>query len=136
MSTLLPILLASLAAAPAFLLRFSGLTLPVELATLGFGLGVVGAAFAMLWAAEAAERDVPRALALSAVAMLLCPLPVGTATADRWAASRPVLFQQAGSSTTRPLAAWWRLRCRTCGGNTAASELLVRSSPREPPTGS
>src|SRR6266852_2485709 len=44
--------------------------LPVELATLGFGLSVVGAAFAMSWAAEAAERDIPRALALTAVALL------------------------------------------------------------------
>src|ERR687885_581476 len=64
------ILLALLAAVPAFALRFGGLSLPVELAPLGFGLGVVGAAFAMLWAAEAAERDVPRALALTAVALL------------------------------------------------------------------
>jgi cation:H+ antiporter len=63
-------LLAVLAAVPAFLLRLGGLALPVELATLGFGVGVVGAAFAMLWAAEAAERDVPRALALTAVALL------------------------------------------------------------------
>src|ERR687885_322524 len=64
------ILLALLAAVPAFALRLGGLAPPVELATLGFGLGVVGAAFAMLWAAEAAERDVPRALALTAVALL------------------------------------------------------------------
>ena len=54
MRTRLPIALALLAAVPAFLLRLGGLALPVELATLGFGLGVVGAAFAMLWAAEAA----------------------------------------------------------------------------------
>src|ERR687885_1201136 len=64
------ILLALLAAVPAFALRLGGLAPPVELAPLGFGLGVVGAAFAMLWAAEAAERDVPRALALTAVALL------------------------------------------------------------------
>ena len=70
------------------------------------------------------------------VTCLLCARPVGTATADRWPPSGPVLFQQAGSSTTRPLAAWWRLRCRVCGGNTAASEFLVRSIRREPPTGS
>ena len=70
MRTYLPIVLALLVAVPAFLLRFGGLVLPVELATLAFGLGVVGAAFAMLWAAEAAERDVPRALALTAVALL------------------------------------------------------------------
>jgi hypothetical protein len=43
-------LLAVLAAVPAFLPRLGGLALPVELATLGFGVGVVGAAFAMLWA--------------------------------------------------------------------------------------
>ena len=70
MRTVLPIVLALAAAAPAFLLRFGGLVLPVELATLGFGLSVVGAAFAMSWAAEAAERDIPRALALTAVALL------------------------------------------------------------------
>src|SRR6195256_1364116 len=70
MRTVLPIVLALAAAAPAFLLRFGGLVLPVELATLGFGLSVVGAAFAMSWAAEAAERDIPRALALTAVAFL------------------------------------------------------------------
>src|SRR5438270_8975460 len=70
MRTRLPIALALLAALPAFLLRLGGLALPVELATLGFGLGVVGAAFAMLWAAEAAERDIPRALSLTIVALL------------------------------------------------------------------
>jgi cation:H+ antiporter len=70
MRTQLPIVLALVAAVPAFLLRLGGFALPVELATLGFGLGVVGAAFAMLWAAEAAERDIPRALALTIVALL------------------------------------------------------------------
>src|SRR5437588_10927487 len=70
MRTRLPIALALLSAVPAFLLRLGGLALPVELATLGFGLGVVGAAFAMLWAAEAAERDIPRALSLTIVALL------------------------------------------------------------------
>jgi len=28
----------------------------------------------------------------------------------------------------RPLAAWWRLRCSVCGGNTAGSELVVRTA--------
>src|SRR2546430_2055082 len=65
-----PIVLALVVAVPAFLLRLGALAVPVELATLGFGLGVVGAAFAMLWAAEAAERDIPRALSLTIVALL------------------------------------------------------------------
>src|SRR5437773_1477929 len=64
------IALALLAAVPAFLLRFAGLNAPVELATLLFGIAIVGAAFAISWAAEAAEHDIPRALALTVVALL------------------------------------------------------------------
>lgn len=67
---LLAIGLALLAAFPAFAIRLAGLTLPVEAATLLFGLGIVGAAFCMSWGAEAAERDIPRALALITVALL------------------------------------------------------------------
>jgi cation:H+ antiporter len=59
-----------LAAVPAALVRLAGLYLPVELATLCFGAAVVGAAFAMSWAAEASERDIPRALSLTIVALL------------------------------------------------------------------
>ena len=62
--------LAVLAGVPAFVLRLGGLELPVELATACFGLGIVGASFAMSWAAEAAEHDIPRALALTVVALL------------------------------------------------------------------
>src|SRR6266850_7591381 len=70
MSALIAVALAMLAAVPAFLMRFAGLSLPVELATLLFGIGIVGAAFAIAWAAEAAEHDIPRALALSVIALL------------------------------------------------------------------
>ena len=62
--------LALLAAVPAFALRFGGVEVAVPLATAAFGLGIVGAAFAMSWAAEAAEHDIPRALALTVVALL------------------------------------------------------------------
>jgi cation:H+ antiporter len=62
--------LALVAAAPAFVLRFGGGEVPVPLATAAFGLGIVGASFAMSWAAEAAEHDIPRALALTVVALL------------------------------------------------------------------
>lgn len=64
------IALALLAAVPAALIRIGGLSAPVELATLLFGVSIVAAAFAMSWAAEAAERDIPRALSLIAVALL------------------------------------------------------------------
>jgi cation:H+ antiporter len=55
---------------PALLTRFGFLTPSVELGTLLFGASVVAAAFAMSWAAEAAERDIPRALSLIVVALL------------------------------------------------------------------
>jgi cation:H+ antiporter len=70
MATLLAVALAVLAAVPALLVRLTGAALPVELATLLFGLAIVGAAFAMAWGAEAAEHDIPRALALTVVALL------------------------------------------------------------------
>src|SRR6266571_3483503 len=70
MGTLLAVALAILSAAPAMLVRFGGLAVPVEVATLFYGLAIVGASFAMAWGAEAAEHDIPRALALTVVALL------------------------------------------------------------------
>lgn len=63
--------LALLAAVPAALVQL-GLfhDAPVPVVTLMYGLAVVGASFAMAWGAEAAEHDIPRALALSVVALL------------------------------------------------------------------
>lgn len=60
----------ALVAVPASLLRAGVLVAPVELATLLFGISVVAAAFAMSWASEAAEHDVPRALSLLIVALI------------------------------------------------------------------
>ena len=70
MTTLIAIVLAVLSAVPAMLVRFGGLAVPIEVATLFYGLAIVGASFAMAWGAEAAEHDIPRALALSVVALL------------------------------------------------------------------
>ncbi len=66
----LAVALAIVAAVPALLVRFTGGSVSVELATLLFGLAIVGASFAMAWGAEAAEHDIPRALALTVVALL------------------------------------------------------------------
>jgi cation:H+ antiporter len=70
MGTLFAVGLAVLSAVPAFLVRFAGIHVPIELATLFYGLAIVGASFAMAWGAEAAEHDIPRALALTVVALL------------------------------------------------------------------
>jgi cation:H+ antiporter len=70
MSSVLAVILVVVAEVPAFALRLGAWAPPVEVATLLFGLGIVGAAFAMSWGAEAAEHDIPRALALITIALL------------------------------------------------------------------
>jgi cation:H+ antiporter len=70
MGALFAVGLAILAAVPAALVQFGLLHPSVEIATLFYGLAIVGASFAMAWGAEAAEHDIPRALALTAVALL------------------------------------------------------------------
>src|SRR5437762_788820 len=62
--------LAVLAAVPAALVLLGGAAVSVPVATLFYGIAIVGASFAMAWGAEAAEHDIPRALALSVVALL------------------------------------------------------------------
>jgi cation:H+ antiporter len=70
MGTLAAVALAVLSAVPAVLIRFGIVDAPVEIATLCYGVAIVGASFAMAWGAEAAEHDIPRALALTVVALL------------------------------------------------------------------
>src|SRR5712664_4013 len=70
MPTRFAIALALLAAGPAALVHLGVLGVSVEIATLFYGFAIVGAAFAMSWGAEAAEHDIPRALALTVVALL------------------------------------------------------------------
>src|SRR5712691_3901817 len=70
MGTLFAVALAVLAAIPAALVHFAHLNVPIEIATLFYGLAIVGASFCMAWGAEAAEHDIPRALALTVVALL------------------------------------------------------------------
>ena len=64
-----PLIMAALAW-PAATLRFGlwSTSQPVE--TLLFGLAIVSAAFLLTWTAEAAERDVPRTLALAGLALI------------------------------------------------------------------
>jgi cation:H+ antiporter len=70
MPTRVAVALALLAAVPAALVHLGVVSVSLEFATLCYGLAIVGAAFAMSWGAEAAEHDIPRALALSVVALL------------------------------------------------------------------
>jgi cation:H+ antiporter len=62
--------LAVLAALPAILVHVGVLDMPLPVATLFYGMAILGASFAMAWGAEASEHDIPRALALTVVALL------------------------------------------------------------------
>lgn len=64
-----PLIMAGLAW-PAVTLRFHLWSASVPIETLVFGLGIVSAAFILAWTAEAAERDVPRTLALAGLALI------------------------------------------------------------------
>jgi cation:H+ antiporter len=55
---------------PAFLLRFHVWSAAHLVETLFFGLAIVSAAFLLTWTAEAAERDIPRTLALAGLALI------------------------------------------------------------------
>ena len=64
-----PIIMALLSW-PAALTRFHVISAPHWFETLLFGLAIVSAAFLLTWTAEAAERDVPRTLALAGLALI------------------------------------------------------------------
>jgi cation:H+ antiporter len=80
------------AAVPAFLLRSELWAAPIEVSTALFGLAIVAAAFVLSWAAEAAERDVPRALALTAVALLAVLPEYSVDIVFAWKAGRDPSF--------------------------------------------
>lgn len=64
-----PLIMAA-TAWPAVLLRFHILSAPHLVETVFYGLAIVSAAFLLTWGAEAAERDVPRTLALAGLALI------------------------------------------------------------------
>jgi hypothetical protein len=61
------------------------------------------------------------------ITCLLCARPVGTVRSNQWPPIAPILLQPADSPSASTLAAWWRVRCTVCGGNTAASEVTTRT---------
>jgi cation:H+ antiporter len=61
---------AALATLPAFLLRFGGIETSHAIEALLFGLAIVGAAFAISWAAETAQLDISAGLAIAILALI------------------------------------------------------------------
>ncbi len=56
--------------APGVILRITGAHPDPILGTFLYGLAIVGAAFLLAWGAEVAQHDIPRALALTALALI------------------------------------------------------------------
>jgi cation:H+ antiporter len=61
---------AALLTVPAFLVRYGGLDASHALEALLFGLAIVGAAFAISWAAETAQLDISAGLAIAILALI------------------------------------------------------------------
>jgi cation:H+ antiporter len=64
-----PLIMAAMAW-PAVILRLDAVHASHAVATACYGLAIVSAAFLLTWVAEAAERDVPRTLALAGLALI------------------------------------------------------------------
>ncbi len=64
-----PLIMAAMAW-PAILLRFHVFSAPHLVETVFYGLAIVSAAFLLTWGVEAAERDVPRTLALAGLGLI------------------------------------------------------------------
>ena len=86
---------------PAFVLRFSGVHLDPVVAALLFGMGIVGGAFLLSWAAEVAQLDISASLAIAVLA-LIALLPEYTIEAVlAWDAGAS--FDQATGEVTREM---------------------------------
>lgn len=55
---------------PAFIFRFAGGDVDPVLAMFVYGLGIIGGAFLLSWAAEAAQLDVPASFAIAVLALI------------------------------------------------------------------
>jgi len=76
---------------------------------------------------------VRRRLFVAEIVCLLCGREAGTAAAEQWPPTGPILFQPPGAPNATLIHTWWRLRCCVCDGNTAASEVTVRTIRIEQP---
>ena len=75
---------------------------------------------------------VRRRLFLAEIVCLLCGRETGTALSEHWPPTGPILFEPPDTPTVTLVRAWWRIRCTVCGGNTAATEVTIRTVRIEP----
>ena len=66
-------------------------------------------------------------LFVAEIVCLLCGRDTGTAMAEHWPPTGPILFQPPDAPRPSVVRAWWRVRCPACGGNTTAAEVTRRT---------
>lgn len=110
------LLVFGLISAPAIVLRLAGTHLDPVVAVLLFGIGIVGGAFIISWAAEAAQVDVSASFAIAVLA-LIAVLPE--------AVIESVLAWDAGNSYTRGMTVATDEMHRVAAIVTGSNRLLI-----------
>lgn len=101
---------------PAVILRFSGFDLSPPVAAVIFGIGIVGGAFLLSWAAEVAQLDISASLAIAVLA-LIAILPEYAIEA--------VLAMQAGASFNPEMPVVTEQMSYVAANVTGANRLLI-----------
>jgi cation:H+ antiporter len=84
----LPVLAAAGICLPAIVVRLGLLAVPLPAATALYGIAVVGAAFLLTWAAEAAERDISGSIAVALLALVAVLPEYAVDMSFAWTAGR------------------------------------------------
>src|SRR5438876_4238367 len=87
----LPLILAVAVMVPGLVVRFSTGHLSPAIAALLFGLAIVGAAFLLSWAAEAAQLDISAGLAIALLAFIAVLPEYAVDLVFAWKAGRGVV---------------------------------------------
>ena len=110
------VLAFGLAGVPTFSLRLSGTHLEPEVAAVLFGLGIVGGAFLLSWAAEVAQLDVSASFAIAVLALIAILPEYAIEAVLAWDAGQS--FDPATGEVTREME-------RVAANVTGANRLLI-----------
>lgn len=97
---------------PTFILRSYGVNIDPALAAFVFGIGILGAAFLLSWAAEAAQHDMSAALAIAILALIAVLPEYAVEAVLAWDAGQS--FSAATGEVTEEMS---RVAANVTGGN-------------------
>jgi cation:H+ antiporter len=112
---------------PAILLRASVFSTAIGVETIFFGLAILGAAFLLSWAAEVAQLDISRALAIAFLAFIAVLPEYAVDLVFAWKAGHQDRLIGTVASTVRATAACGDTPCRqlAIANMTGANRLLI-----------